>query len=87
MQDFRTSREHFWKVPTLRNVAITAPYLHNGSVQTLDEAVQIMAKVQLGKELAKNDVADIVAFLSALTGEFPKQKMPTLPETTGKTVN
>jgi len=79
--------EHFWKVPTLRNVAITAPYLHNGSVQTLDEAVQIMAKVQLGKDLAKNDVADIVAFLSALTGEFPKQKMPALPETTGKTVN
>ena len=83
----KSEDEHFWKVPTLRNVAITAPYLHNGSVQTLDEAVQIMAKVQLGKELAKNDVADIVAFLSALTGEFPKQKMPILPETTGKTVN
>ena len=79
--------EHFWKVPTLRNIALTAPYLHNGSVATLDDAVKIMAKVQLNKELSKDETADIVAFLNGLTGEFPKQMMPRLPETSGRTTN
>ncbi len=79
--------EHFFKVPTLRNVALTAPYFHNGSVATLEEAVKVMAKVQLGKDLSKDETDDIVAFLNALTGEFPKQTMPTLPATSGKTVN
>ena len=78
---------HFWKVPTLRNIAITAPYFHNGAVKTLDEAVTVMAKTQLDKDLAKEDVADIVAFLNSLTGEFPKQKMPVLPATPGTTFN
>jgi cytochrome c peroxidase len=77
--------EHSFKVPTLRNVALTAPYFHNGSVKTLDKAVTLMAKLQLGKDLSKEEVADIVAFLNALTGEFPKQKMPILPGTPGKT--
>ncbi len=77
--------EHFFKVPTLRNIALTAPYFHNGSVATLNEAVNVMAKLQLGKELSKEETADIVAFLNSLTGEFPKQKMPTLPATAGKT--
>jgi cytochrome c peroxidase len=76
---------HFWKVPTLRNIALTAPYLHNGSVHTLEQAVEIMARLQLGKTLAKSDTADIVAFLNALTGPFPKQAMPVLPATSGKT--
>ncbi|MDO9215154.1 MAG: cytochrome-c peroxidase [Methylococcales bacterium] len=79
--------EHLWKVPTLRNIALTAPYFHNGSVGTLDEAVKIMAKVQLDKELSKEEIADIVAFLDGLTGQFPKQTMPVLPPTSGKTVN
>jgi cytochrome c peroxidase len=83
----KPENEHFWKVPTLRNIALTAPYLHNGSVQTLEQAVEIMAKLQLGKTLAKSDTADIVAFLNALTGPFPKQTMPTLPPTPGKTFN
>jgi cytochrome c peroxidase len=78
---------HLWKVPTLRNVALTAPYFHNGSVKTLDKAVTLMGKLQLGKDLSKEEVADIVAFLNALTGEFPKQKMPTLPGTPGTTFN
>ena len=78
---------HLWKVPTLRNVALTAPYFHNGSVKTLDQAVTLMAKLQLGKDLSKDEAADIVAFLNALTGEFPKQKMPTLPGTPGTTFN
>ncbi|WP_036254550.1 cytochrome-c peroxidase [Methylobacter sp. BBA5.1] len=79
--------EHMWKVPTLRNIALTAPYFHNGSVKTLDSAVTLMAKLQLGKDLSKEEVADIVAFLNALTGEFPKQTMPVLPGTPGTTLN
>ena len=78
---------HMWKVPTLRNIALTAPYFHNGIVKTLDEAVTVMAKVQLDKDLSKEDVADIVAFLNGLTGEFPKQTMPVLPATPGTTFN
>ncbi|MGB4498558.1 MAG: cytochrome-c peroxidase [Methylococcaceae bacterium] len=83
----KTEDEHFFKVPTLRNVALTAPYFHNGSVATLEDAVKVMAKVQLGKDLSKDETADIVAFLNALTGEFPKQTFPTLPATSGKTAN
>ncbi|MBT9099881.1 cytochrome-c peroxidase [Methylovulum psychrotolerans] len=78
---------HLFKVPTLRNIGLTAPYFHNGSVKTLEQAVTVMAKVQLGKDLSKDDVADITAFLNALTGEFPKQTMPQLPGTPGKTFN
>jgi cytochrome c peroxidase len=83
----KKENEHFWKVPTLRNVALTAPYFHNGSVKTLEQAVKIMAKLQLNKELSKEDTADVVAFLHALTGEFPKQTMPMLPATHGATLN
>jgi cytochrome c peroxidase len=83
----KKENEHFWKVPLLRNVALTAPYFHNGSVQTLNQAVKIMAKLQLNKELSETDTADIVAFLNALTGEFPKQTMPILPPTHGTTFN
>ena len=79
--------ENMWKVPTLRNVALTAPYFHNGSVKTLEEAVKLMAKLQLNQDLSDAEIADIVAFLNALTGEFPKQSMPTLPGTPGRTVN
>jgi cytochrome c peroxidase len=79
--------KHFWKVPTLRNIALTAPYFHNGSVKTLDTAVKVMAKLQLGKDLSKQEIEDIVAFLNALTGEFPKQPMPVLPATPGSTFN
>lgn len=68
-----------WRVPTWRNVAVTAPYFHNGKVKTLDEAVRVMGKTQLGADLKDSQVADIVAFLNSLTGEFPKQTMPVLP--------
>lgn len=79
--------EHVFKVPTLRNIALTAPYFHNGSVKTLEEAVVVMAKLQLDKQLSKEEIADIVAFLEGLTGEFPKQQMPILPTTSGRTFN
>jgi len=76
-----------FRVPILRNITKTAPYFHNGRVKTLDKAVKLMAKLQLDKKLSKAEVADIVAFLDALTGEFPKQQMPVLPATAGSTFN
>ena len=79
--------EHLWKVPTLRNIALTAPYFHNGSVKTLEKAVKLMAQLQLGVKLSKTEIADIVAFLDTLTGEFPKQSMPVLPPQAGETFN
>lgn len=75
--------KHLFKVQTWRNVALTAPYFHNGSVWTLDEAVRVMAKTQLNQNLSDAQVADIVAFLETLTGEFPQQTMPILPPTSG----
>jgi cytochrome c peroxidase len=78
--------KHMWRVPTLRNIALTAPYFHNGAVATLDEAVRVMAKTQLNKDLSDAEVADITAFLEALTGEFPAQTMPRLPVLSGKTI-
>ena len=67
-------------------MALTAPYFHNGSVKVLDEAVRVMAKVQLNKDLEETRVEDIVAFLNGLTGEFPEQPMPRLPATPGWTI-
>lgn len=72
-----------WRVPTLRNLEYTAPYFHNGSVKTLEEAVRVMAATQLNRKLSDEEVADIVAFLGALTGPFPEQVMPRLPPTPG----
>ena len=79
------SDKHMWRVPTLRNVALTAPYFHNGSVKTLKEAVRVMGKVQLDKELSKKQVKRIVSFLKTLTGDIPEQEMPELPSTVGRT--
>lgn len=78
--------KNFWRVPTWRNIALTAPYFHNGSVKTLDEAVKVMAKTQLNRDLKDNEASDIVAFLETLTGQFPEQKMPRLHETRGVSV-
>lgn len=61
-----------FKVPTLRNIALTAPYFHDGKVQTLDEAVSLMIKHQIGVVLSEEDIPHIVAFLQTLTGEKPK---------------
>lgn len=72
--------KNMWRVPTWRNIALTAPYFHNGSVPTLEEAVKVMAKTQLNKELLDADVKAIVAFLGSLTGEFPRIVAPRLPE-------
>jgi cytochrome c peroxidase len=62
---------HVFKVPSLRNVAKTAPYFHDGSVATLDEAVAIMGRYQLGRELTRDEIDSLVAFLKTLTGMAP----------------
>lgn len=69
------SDKYFFKVPGLRNIEKTWPYFHDGSVEKLEEAVSIMADVQLNKKLSEGDVNDIVAFLKTLTGEVPKSAL------------
>ena len=72
---------YMFKVQQLRNVAVTAPYFHDGSVNDLADAIRIMGKVQLGRDLSADDIADIKAFLESLTGEVPQQfaSVPSLP--------
>lgn len=66
----REEDRHVFKVPSLRNVAVTPPYLHDGSAKTLEEAVGVMARYQLGEQLRPDEVKMIVAFLRTLTGEY-----------------
>ena len=61
-----------FKVPSLRNIEKTAPYFHDSSANTLDEAIRMMAKHQLGKTLDDQQVSDITAFLNTLTGPLPE---------------
>lgn len=65
--------KYFFKSPSLRNVEKTYPYFHDGSVNELNEAVKIMAKLQLNKELTEEETNDIVAFLNTLTGYVPQE--------------
>ena len=81
-QDTKNETDAFiFKVQQLRNVAVTPPYFHDGSVADLHDAVRIMAKLQLGRDLTADDINDIVAFLESLTGEVPEQfaSVPGLP--------
>ncbi|MBP8793186.1 MAG: cytochrome-c peroxidase [Lutibacter sp.] len=66
------SDKYVFKSPSLRNIEKTYPYFHDGSVKDLKEAVRIMAKVQLNKELAEKDLNNLVAFLNSLTGKLPE---------------
>jgi cytochrome c peroxidase len=74
-----------FKSPTLRNVALTPPYFHSGTVWSLEDAVRLMGTAQLGAELTEDEVATITAFLHALTGEQPEVAVPVLPEITDAT--
>ncbi|MDR2127776.1 MAG: c-type cytochrome [Burkholderiaceae bacterium] len=65
----RESDRHVFKVPSLRNVALTPPYFHDGSATTLEQAVQAMFKYQLGRSAPPQDAAQIVQFLRALTAQ------------------
>ncbi len=69
----REEDRHMFRVPSLRNVALTAPYFHDGSRGSLEQAVQAMAEFQLGRTISDTDVALIVGFLNTLTGEYPYQ--------------
>jgi cytochrome c peroxidase len=62
---------HVFKVPSLRNVALTAPYFHDGSAKSLDRAVDVMFKYQLGRVASNEDKIAIISFLNTLTGEIP----------------
>lgn len=67
---------HRFKVPTLRNVALTAPYFHDASAKELKDAVSAMLKYQSNvKQPAQKDVEDITSFLESLTGEFKGEKL------------
>ncbi|MBV8231422.1 MAG: c-type cytochrome [Planctomycetaceae bacterium] len=70
-----------FKVPGLRNVAMTPPYFHDGAVDALPRAVRIMAKVQLDADLSDPEVDEIVTFLGSLTGTLPEgfERAPVLP--------
>jgi cytochrome c peroxidase len=63
------SDRYVFRVPSLRNVIHTAPYFHDGSAATLTQAVQVMARYQLGRKLSDEQVREIIAFLSSLSGE------------------
>jgi cytochrome c peroxidase len=63
----------FFKVASLRNVALTAPYFHDGKISTLEEAIRQMAKLQLNEEPDEQQVSDIAAFLKSLTDKNREQ--------------
>jgi cytochrome c peroxidase len=71
-------REVF-RVPSLRNVAVTAPYFHDGRAPTLPMAVATMARVQLGRPVADQDIQAIVAFLKTLTGRYQGNELQAPP--------
>ena len=72
----------YFKVPSLRNISETGPYLHDGSVKTLEEMVSKMGEYQLGKNLTPEETTSIVTFLKSLKGEIPAEYIakPKLPE-------
>jgi cytochrome c peroxidase len=86
---FRVTRtpgdEFVFKVPSLRNVALTAPYFHTGQVWDLTVAVEVMGASQLGAHLTADEVSEITAFLESLTGIQPRVTYPILPPSIAST--
>jgi cytochrome c peroxidase len=68
-----------FRVPSLRNVATTAPYFHDGRADTLSQAVATMARVQLGRDVSGADIQAIVAFLGTLTGRYQGRELQAAP--------
>ncbi len=77
--------EYVFKVPTLRNIALTAPYFHSGRCWDLRQAVAVMGSSQLGTQLTAGEIDEIVAFLGSLTGTQPKITYPILPPSVAAT--
>ncbi len=75
----------YFKVPMLRNVELTYPYFHDGEAATLTDAVNTMARIQLGKKFTEDENRKVVAFLKTLTGEQPSFKLPILPPSSDAT--
>lgn len=73
------AHQMIFKVPSLRNIEKTGPYLHDGKVESLDEAVRLMAEYQTGKKLKPADVDSIVTWLKTLTGDVPAEYIRPLP--------
>jgi cytochrome c peroxidase len=68
----KENNKNVFKVPTLRNITLTAPYFHDGSASTLKEAIVTMSKYNLGQKLTDNEIDKIILFLGTLKGETPK---------------
>jgi cytochrome c peroxidase len=79
------SDEYVFKVPTLRNIALTAPYFHTGKCWDLRQAVAVMGTSQLGTQLTDDEIDRITAFLDSLTGDQPAIVFPTLPPSVAAT--
>lgn len=83
----RQADKHFFKVPSLLNVENTYPYLHDGSIWSLSETVDLVSREMLSEELTPEQNAAILAFLRSLTGEIPAYALvkPVLPRSTSST--
>lgn len=79
------SDEYVFKVPTLRNIALTAPYFHTGRAWDLRQATAVMGVSQLGSQLSADETEKIAVFLESLTGEQPKIMHPILPPSVAAT--
>ncbi len=66
------SDKYVFKVPSLRNINKTGPYFHDGSIKSLEEAIKLMGKHQLGRDLSEGDIRSIIEFLNSLTGQMPE---------------
>ncbi|WP_455628159.1 cytochrome c peroxidase [Parabacteroides chinchillae] len=64
------SDRHKFKTPTLRNVMITYPYMHDGSIKTMEDAIRVMHQFQIGKNITDPEIKKIIAYLNTLTGEY-----------------
>ncbi len=77
----RESDKGVFRVPSLRNVAVTGPYFHDGRASTLEQAVEVMGTSQLGRSLTRYEIDELVAFLETLTGEYNGSKLGTTAPT------
>lgn len=79
------SDDYVFKVPTLRNVELTAPYFHSGHAWDLNQAVAVMGESQLGQKLSDAEIVKVTEFLKSLTGRQPEVTLPVLPPSVAAT--
>jgi cytochrome c peroxidase len=83
--DFKGNADGMVRVPTLRNITMTAPYFHNGQIWSLKEAIVEMGRIQLGLDISDKEATQIETFLKALDGRMPNMTLPMLPASTATT--